>query len=85
MELAKFGAGGDAKLVGNGVPGLAVDIERLGVLLGSRSVECLHQHSHDRSLSGLSASRRRSSGTASFHVAAQRQFGRDAKLDGAEA
>ena len=82
MQLAQFGAGVDAELLGDGVPGLSVDLERLGVPPGA--VQGAHQQ-QPQALPQRMVRQQPAQLGDGLVVPAEGKFGRDPQFDGAKA
>ena len=82
MQLAQFGTGVDAQLLGDGVPGLAVDLERLGVPPGA--VQGAHQQ-QPQALPERMVRQQPAQLGDGLVVPAEGEFGRDPQFVGAEA
>jgi len=82
VELAQLGTGVDAQLPGDGVPGLPVDLERLGVPPGT--VQRPHQQQPQPFPQRLVRQQPAQLGDGLI-VAATGEFGRDPQFDGTEA
>ena len=81
MELAQLGPGVDAQLLGDGVPGLPVDLERLGVPSGA--VQGLHQQ-QPQALPQRMVSQQPADLGDGLGVAAAGELGRDPQFDGTQ-